>query len=93
MNGRDPCIILDPAVAVDEGDEDVGKQTGDVEGDKGENQVVLLLRDKQSSAPFPSPGVCADLFWAALLVQAALAVEEGLLFAGLVHRWKAVSRS
>lgn len=91
--GRDPSVVLDAAIAVDEGDEDVGQQTRDVKSNQGENQIVLLLRLEQSLAPFPSPSVCADLVWAALLVQLAVTGEERLLFAGLVHGEKVLGRS
>lgn len=91
VDGGDPCIVLDPAVAVDQGDEDVGEQARDVEGDQGQHQVVFLLGDEQVPASSPPPFIRADFAWAVLLVQAALAVEEGLLLAGLVHRWEGCS--
>jgi hypothetical protein len=93
MDGRDPCVVLDPLIAVDKGDEEVSKQAGDVEGDQGKNQVVLLLRLEQISASFPSPSIRADLVGVALPVQVALVAEKGLLFARLVHRYKIVGRS
>lgn len=88
MDGRDPCIVLDSAVAVDQSDEDVGEQARHVEGDQGQDEVVLLPGDEQAPTSFPLPVICAGLVWAVLLVQAALAVEEWLLLAGLVHGWK-----
>lgn len=76
----DPLIIFNPAVTVDQGDEDVGEQAGDIEGNQGQDEIVLLLRHEQVLALSLALAVCGGLcIGLASLTGIVPAREERLL--------------
>lgn len=58
-NVWDPLVIPDSLVAVDKSDKDVGEQASDIESDEAQDEVVLLLGDKQCLTPLPTSAVSA----------------------------------
>lgn len=42
-DGGNPGVVLDPLIAIDQGDEDISQQTRYIEGYKCQYQIVLLL--------------------------------------------------
>lgn len=87
---RDPAVVLDSTIAVDECDKDISQETRDIEGDQSQNQIMLLLGDEQLLALVAMSGVSADfpgalVFLASLQVCVGLTLEEGLFFVLLIH--------
>lgn len=66
-NLRNPGVIFDPLITVNQSDEDIRKKAGNIEGDEGENQVMLLFRNEQVLASTTMPSVSADFLFALVL--------------------------
>lgn len=45
-NFWNPLIILDPLITVDQGDQNISEQARYIQGDQGQDEIVLLLGDE-----------------------------------------------
>lgn len=83
-----PAIVLDSAVAVNEGNEDVCQQTRHVQSNEGQDDVVLLLRDQQGSTLALSLAIDIDEAGLVFRARAILVRKERLLFVAVIfcHR-------
>lgn len=82
-NVRDPFIVFDSLVTVDQGNQDIGEQASDIKSNQTQDEVVLLLGDKQGLASLLISVIAAD-HMAFLLIRVGVARYEGLLLVALL---------